>query len=257
MTLSGLKEAEFDVGDTNHASAILAADFPEPLEELCSTLLCQEIKCEELVRERGGESQTRQRLRLAFSEKGWLRRNVVIRKMVDDRESEKSIYRIDHFRQHENGAIALDIQWNNKNLFFDRELKKFQRLHVEGVISVGVIVTRGSSLQNQLLDMVRRYAITNRVCGYEDLRRLGITTPTRRQQEIIERNVSRISEQELEQHIGAGSEYCFAEAWSAQFVADKFSAATTHWNKLQDSIGRGVGNPCPLLLIGIPASVVT
>jgi hypothetical protein len=48
----------------------------------------------------------------------------------------------------------------------------------------------------------------------------------------------------------------FLDAWAELFVADKFGAATTHWSKLADRIARGVGNPCPLLLIGIPESVV-
>ena len=49
----------------------------------------------------------------------------------------------------------------------------------------------------------------------------------------------------------------FRDAWTSQFVSDKFGAATTHWRKLQDRIKRGVGNPCPLVLIGLPASIVT
>jgi len=43
---------------------------------------------------------------------------------------------------------------------------------------------------------------------------------------------------------------------SAMFFADKYGMATTHWSKLQDRIARGVGNPCPLLLIGLPPSIV-
>jgi hypothetical protein len=49
----------------------------------------------------------------------------------------------------------------------------------------------------------------------------------------------------------------FAEAWSSSFAQDKYGAATTHWRKLEDRVHRGVGNPCPLLLIGLPASIVT
>ncbi|HMV40190.1 MAG TPA: BglII/BstYI family type II restriction endonuclease, partial [Plasticicumulans sp.] len=48
----------------------------------------------------------------------------------------------------------------------------------------------------------------------------------------------------------------FAEAWAGQFVADKFGAATTHWDKLMTRVQRGVGNPCPLLLIGIAETAV-
>ena len=49
----------------------------------------------------------------------------------------------------------------------------------------------------------------------------------------------------------------FAEAWSASFVQDKYGAATTHWRKLEDRVHRGVGNPCPLVLIGLSESIVT
>ncbi|MGU9982597.1 hypothetical protein ACJ4V0_21450 [Phreatobacter sp. HK31-P] len=42
-----------------------------------------------------------------------------------------------------------------------------------------------------------------------------------------------------------------------KFVGDKFGEATTHWRKLEERIHRGVGNPCPLVLIGIPDTVVT
>ena len=49
----------------------------------------------------------------------------------------------------------------------------------------------------------------------------------------------------------------FATAWADNFVSDKYGEATTHWKKLMDRISRGVGNPCPLLLIGLPASIVS
>jgi hypothetical protein len=49
----------------------------------------------------------------------------------------------------------------------------------------------------------------------------------------------------------------FREAFTDKFVADKFGEATTHWRKLEDRVRRGVGNPCPLVLIGMPDSIVT
>ena len=49
----------------------------------------------------------------------------------------------------------------------------------------------------------------------------------------------------------------FRDAWVDHFVSDKFGTATTHWSKLQDRVQRGVGNPCPLVLIGLPESIVT
>ena len=51
--------------------------------------------------------------------------------------------------------------------------------------------------------------------------------------------------------------FTFREAFVDKFVADKFGEATTHWKKLNDRVHRGVGNPCPLVLIGLPDSIVT
>jgi hypothetical protein len=48
----------------------------------------------------------------------------------------------------------------------------------------------------------------------------------------------------------------FADAWTDNFVSNKFGQATTHWQKLIHRVERGVGNPCPLLLIGLPAFIV-
>ena len=54
----------------------------------------------------------------------------------------------------------------------------------------------------------------------------------------------------------AAEQHGFADGWARKFVADKFGEATTHWRKLEDRVHRGVGNPCPLLLIGIPREIV-
>lgn len=44
-------------------------------------------------------------------------------------------------------GIAVEMEWNNKDPFFDRDLLSFQALHKEGVIAIGVIITRGPKLQ--------------------------------------------------------------------------------------------------------------
>jgi hypothetical protein len=90
--------------------------------------------------------------------------------------------------------------------------------------------------------MVLRYAQENDIKSSVDLERIGLS-PTRRQLTEYARR--------------ARGETTFPQAWAAAFVQDKFGAATTHWRKLEDRIKRGVGNPCPLLLIGLPASLVT
>lgn len=238
MIIAGWQAAGFDVQTVNHARAVLVKDFPEPLSELDGALREISIADGELIRGGGGEAHPTQRLRRALAASGWRKENIVIRKIVDGEERASTTHEIDHVRKAENGSIALEIEWNNKDPFFDRDLENFHRLHSEGAISVGAIVTRGRSLQESFIPIVRAWAHARHVTGFDDLARFGVE-PTARQRRAVQR---------------AGG--IFADEWARVFVRDKFGAATTHWTKLQDRIARGVGNPCPLLLIGIPASVI-
>jgi hypothetical protein len=181
-------------------------------------------------------------LRRALHESGWRKHRFEIQKLIDGVARESISHEIDHVARCEAGTIALEIEWNNKDPFFDRDLENFKRLHAEGAISLGVVVTRGASLQDQMRSMVLRYAEDNKIARVEDLARIGLS-PTRRQLADYVRR-----------HQGETS---FAQAWASAFVQDKFGAATTHWRKLEDRIRRGVGNPCPLLAIGLPAALVT
>ena len=78
-----------------------------------------------------------------------------------------------------------------------------------------------------------------------DLERWGYS-PTSRQRDAILKRVGRTK-----------SPVTFQDAFSEKFVADKFGEATTHWRKLEDRVQRGVGNPCPMVLIGLPDTIVT
>ncbi len=181
-TIADLKRVGFDIHAVNHAMAILTKDFPKPLGELCSALLDIRIADLELVKSGGGESPITQRLRRALTELNWPKRRVVIRKTVDNIERHSITHEIDHMRTNENGVIALEIEWNNKDPFFDRDLDNFHRLHSEGAISVGVIVTRGSSLQENLIQIISACAVRHEVAEIKDLEMNYGLVPTPRQQ---------------------------------------------------------------------------
>ncbi len=237
-----LKAAGFEVEFASHAKAILAGDFPNVVEQLESALLGVRLPITEIVGSGGGEAQLTQRLRRGFHDLEWRKRNVEIKKIVDSVERESVSHEIDHFHLTENGTFALEIEWNNKDPFFDRDLENFKRLHAEGVISVGCIVTRGSGLQSELKSLINLWATTNAIESFADLKLLGFKRPTERQEDIVAGKIERGDD--------------FASAWSSMFFSDKYGMATTHWSKLQDRVARGVGNPCPLILIGLPASIV-
>jgi hypothetical protein len=141
--------------------------------------------------------------------------------------------------------IALEIEWNNKDPFYDRDLENFKRLHSDGAISIGVIVTRGQSLHDGMRDLVRRFLDMRAIRDLLGVREWGYA-PTTRQERAIRARLER-----------SRNPQTFRDAFAECFVSDKFGEATTHWRKLMDRIDRGVGNPCPLILIGLPLSIVT
>lgn len=234
----------FQIEFQSHATAILGVDFPDAIGELEQALGALSIPIEEIIGSGGGETKGTQRLRRALAELGWRKGNFTIEKRINGVQKESISHEVDHVRTFPDGrVIALEIEWNNKDPFFDRDLENFKRLHAEGAISVGVIVTRGESLQNEMVQLVRRFAVDRQLASIADVRAVGLN-PTNRQQADVERRMR-------------GGAVPFTEAWPVSFVQDKYGAATTHWRKLEDRVHRGVGNPCPLLLVGLPSAIVT
>jgi hypothetical protein len=217
-------------------------DFPEVAKQLEGILVHSTIPVEEIVGSGGGETKGTQRLRRALHEHKWTKHKFEIRRTIDGLEREAISHEVDHVARFEEGTVALEIEWNNKDPFFDRDLENYKRLHADGAISLGILVTRGVSMQDEMRSMILRFAVENQIASEQDLERIGLS-PTRRQREEYRRRQR--------------GETTFPQAWSAAFVQDKFGAATTHWRKLDDRVRRGVGNPCPLVLIGLPAGLVT
>ncbi|MEM6387681.1 MAG: BglII/BstYI family type II restriction endonuclease [Pseudomonadota bacterium] len=240
--LDQLRDSGFDVLTRNHAEAILAHDFPVDLGLLCRVVSEFRISLEEIVRGGGGEAGLTQRLRHELSDLNWRKHSFSIETVVDGYARSGISHEVDHVKFAENGALALEIEWNNKDPFFDRDLENFQRLHALSAISVGVVITRGASMQAAFLNRITAWMRMRELSSEDDLDRLGIGARTTAQRKAVSEQVAR--------------GVAFPDAFARKFVADKFGQATTHWAKLEDRVKRGVGNPCPLVLIGLPADIL-
>jgi len=237
-----LIDSGFDLRACNHAAAILEHEFPNETSELISAVRSFEMPVTELIASGGGEAASTQRLRNQLGLLGWQKHNFVVQTTIDGVQKESITHEIDHVRRSKAGVLALEIEWNNKDPFFDRDLENFQRLHAQSAISVGIIVTRGKSLQSAMLALVTQYLVSQKINSEDPLVALGMKDRTARQRDAVEKSMKRGEK--------------FPDAFARQFINDKFGMATTHWSKLEDRVARGVGNPCPLLLIGLPENVV-
>ena len=241
-----LQAKGFEVRFLSHARSIIAGDFPQALFEIGTALNDIDLPITEIIGSGGGETKFTQRLRKTLATMGWRKHIFEIKKTIDGVPRESTSHEIDHVKAYDGmGVVALEIEWNNKDPFFDRDLENFKRLHAEGAISVGVLITRGASLQAALWEAVHRFTRDRRITSFDDLAANGYV-PTPKQRSNVLKRVQRLKDP-----------MAFADAWTDNFVSNKFGQATTHWAKLMHRVERGVGNPCPLLLVGLPASMIT
>lgn len=77
---------------------------------------------------------------------GWKEDKFRARMLMDDFEAQVSTHKIDYVK----GRVAFDFEWNAKEQTFDRDLATFRGFFEYGRISVGVILTRDSSLASYL-----------------------------------------------------------------------------------------------------------
>lgn len=149
-----------------YADVILNTAFQARLADLLEVLDTFHPTLDELRRGGGGRTVFVQRFdnSLGATGKGdtkpWGKRKIEISTLIDGkprytvRGHEIDMFGAGHVDDPFPG-VAVEMEWNNKDPFFDRDLVNFQALHREGAIAVGVIITRGPTLQRMLAPTVR------------------------------------------------------------------------------------------------------
>lgn len=153
-TVTGLPTG-YTYGVTRYADVILANAFPALFSEIVHSLTSYQIDFQtEIVQRGGSRAPHTKRFDESLYAQGWKKHNVKIEKRIDDEPIFKTpTHEIDVFKLDKDGGypgVAVEMEWNNKDPFYHRDLNNFSGLHNEGVIAVGVIVTRGPKLQTKL-----------------------------------------------------------------------------------------------------------
>jgi len=79
----------------------------------------------------------------AFYARGWTEKSFETKVLVDGAEMDSPTHKIDCYKNR----IAVEVEWNNKDPFYDRDLNNFRILFELRAVSVGVIITRCDELQ--------------------------------------------------------------------------------------------------------------
>lgn len=134
----------YEIHEWRHASAILKEDFPAEWQEIITVLSSFELCQTDIAVGGGRKSNVAGKLDSAFYELGWEEKEFATKIVVDETEIESPTHKVDCFKN----KIALEVEWNNKDPFFDRDLNNFRLLFELRTVSVGVIVTRCDELQD-------------------------------------------------------------------------------------------------------------
>ena len=135
--------ANYEVHEWRHACAVLRQDFPSEWRGLIEVLNGFALRRSDIAVGCGNKSRVSNRLETAFGERGWAEREFATQIVVDGSPIDSPTHKVDCFKN----GVALEIEWNNEDTFFDRDLNNFRLLFELRAVSVGVIITRCDELQ--------------------------------------------------------------------------------------------------------------
>jgi hypothetical protein len=147
MAISDVPQAlhdKFEIHEWRHASAILMRDFPAEWRDIAAVLSAFTLPKSFIEVAGGSKSKVSGWIDSHLTQKGWVERKFATAIKVDAVERESPTHKVDCFKN----SVGLEIEWNNKDPFFDRDLNNFRLLFDLRALSVGVIVTRCDELQN-------------------------------------------------------------------------------------------------------------
>ncbi len=134
----------YEIHEWKHASTIIKVDFENEWNDIIETLT--EFRLNQSWITVGGGRKSKiaawidQKL---IDQKGWTEKSFDTKMVVDGKENLSPTHKIDCYKNR----IALEVEWNNKDPFYDRDLNNFRLLFDLRAISAGIIITRTDELQ--------------------------------------------------------------------------------------------------------------
>lgn len=135
----------YEVHEWKHACAILKADFSGEWSDIMEVLRGFQLRRSHVLASGGGLSLISQYFNSAFCnpQRGWQEKAFDTKIVVDTNELVSPTHKVDCYKNN----VAVEIEWSNKDPFFDRDLNNFRLLFDLRAIHVGVIITKSDHLR--------------------------------------------------------------------------------------------------------------
>jgi hypothetical protein len=133
----------YEIHEWRHATAVLYQEFQSEFVDLTQVLGEFRLRRSYISEGGGSKSEVSSVIDRSLYDRGWAEKAFDTKILIDNKALESPTHSIDCFKNR----VALEIEWNNKDPFFDRDLNNFRLLFDLRVISVGIILTRCDELQ--------------------------------------------------------------------------------------------------------------
>ncbi len=136
-------QERYHVKEWRNAAGVLSTACPTEWQDVQDVLRGFRLLKSEVTVGGGNRSLVSQRVDEALYAKGWEEKGFATSIMVDQTEFTSPTHAVDCFKN----GVAVEMEWNNKDPFFDRDLNNFRLLFDLRAIQVGIIITRSWELQ--------------------------------------------------------------------------------------------------------------
>lgn len=133
----------YHVKEWRNAAGVLTTACPDEWRDVQEVLRGFRLLKSEILVGGGNRSLISRRIDGAFYARGWQEKGFATSITVDETKTDSPTHAVDCLK----GGVAVEMEWNNKDPFFDRDLNNFRLLFELRAIQVGIIITRSWELQ--------------------------------------------------------------------------------------------------------------
>jgi hypothetical protein len=139
----------YEVHEWRNACAILKEAHPTEWGDLLSVLAEFRLHQTEILDPGRNKSKIARRLDVPFYQRGWEEKRFETSIVVDGVVHESPTHKVDCFKDR----VGIEVEWNNKDPFYDRDLNNFRLLFDLRTLDVGIVITRCDELQDIFVDL--------------------------------------------------------------------------------------------------------
>lgn len=133
----------FHVQEWRHGITILSSVYPNEWRDIIETLRKFRLLRSDILKPGKNKSPVAEKIDSELYGLEWVEKSFDTKIIVDNAPHPSPTHSVDCYKNR----VALEVEWNNKDPFYDRDLNNFRLLFDLRVIDVGVVVTRSTELQ--------------------------------------------------------------------------------------------------------------